>query len=183
MDFGLDIIGRAESVVIYRPGPSTLEEASMLPNEQTLFDRPVDRNPTHGTGAGNPNWRGGRSLSSNGYFLVRVGIFHHLSDVRGYAYEHRVNAEKKIGRRLFAGELVHHINGEKQDNRLENLMVVPSIAHHLAEHRAPDSRRQKPGELNPIVSCRCGCGRQFRKFDSCKRPREFVSGHNQSKGG
>ena len=33
----------------------------------------------------NSNWRGGRSLASNGYILLRVGIKHPLADVRGYA--------------------------------------------------------------------------------------------------
>jgi hypothetical protein len=37
-------------------------------------------------GPRNPNWRGGRSLASNGYVLIRVGVGPHLADVRGYAY-------------------------------------------------------------------------------------------------
>src|SRR4051812_41815968 len=45
----------------------------------------------------NPNWRGGRSIASNGYIIVRVGVGHHLADVRGYAYEHRLVAEQKLG--------------------------------------------------------------------------------------
>lgn len=48
----------------------------------------------------NPNWKGGRSIASNGYVLIKVGTGHHLADVRGYAYEHRLVAERKLGRRL-----------------------------------------------------------------------------------
>jgi hypothetical protein len=33
----------------------------------------------------NSNWKGGRLIASNGYVLVRVGIGHHLADVRGAA--------------------------------------------------------------------------------------------------
>jgi hypothetical protein len=33
-------------------------------------------------GARNPNWKGGRLVASNGYVLVRVGVGHHLADVR-----------------------------------------------------------------------------------------------------
>jgi hypothetical protein len=47
-------------------------------------------------GPKNGFWKGGKSIASNGYMLIRVGVNHHLSDVRGYAYEHRLVAEQKI---------------------------------------------------------------------------------------
>lgn len=120
-------------------------------------------------------------MASNGYVLIRVGTKHHLSDVRGYAYEHRLVAEKKIGRRLRPGELAHHINGTKTDNRPENLEVVASIADHWFHHRSKDSVLRMPGEPNRTVTCECGCGRRFRKFDDAGRPRRYVSGHNNHK--
>lgn len=49
-------------------------------------------------------------------------------------HEHRVVAEQKIGRPLEKGEVVHHINGDKLDNRPENLMVLPSQAEHCRLH-------------------------------------------------
>lgn len=131
------------------------------------------------TGKRNPNWRGGRSRASNGYVLLRVGIGHHLADVRGYAYEHRVVAEVKIGRRLLPGEEVHHVNGIKDDNRAENIEIVTKPEHAL-EHRSPKNknRLRMPGEENPIVCCACGCGSAFSQFDETGRPRTYVSGHN-----
>ena len=130
------------------------------------------------TASKNGMWKGGRSIASNGYALIRVGTIHHLADVRGYAYEHRLVAEEKIGRKLKPRELVHHINGKKLDNRPENIEVLKSVAHHLNKHRKNNSGRKLADEPNPIVSCQCGCGESFDKFDSCGRLRRFVSGHN-----
>jgi hypothetical protein len=132
------------------------------------------------TGPKNGNWKGGRSIASNGYVLVRVGIGHHLADVRGYAYEHRVVAEKKLGRRLKRGEQVHHKNDIKTDNRPSNLEVCASLAHHFVHHRKPDSKQKRmPGEKNVIVLCACGCGGRFYRYDSSGRERKIISGHNR----
>lgn len=146
--------------------------------EQTLFNSvpPVKRRGRYGPD--NNFWKGGRSVASNGYVLVRVGTGHHLADVRGYAYEHRLVAENKIGRRLVPGEEVHHVNKNKQDNRPENLSVEKDSHHHHVKHRHPASNRRLPDQPNPFVFCNCGCGHQFEKFDSNGRPRSFVSGHN-----
>ena len=120
----------------------------------------------------------GRTIASNGYVLVRVGRQHHLADVRGYAYEHRLVAEQAIGRRLRPGEIVHHLDGVKTNNAAANLKVEPSAAHHHREHRRRAIGLREPGQENEIVSCACGCGRTLLRFDSAGRPRRFVSGHN-----
>jgi hypothetical protein len=125
----------------------------------------------------NNNWRGGRSLASNGYMLMRVGVGHHLADVRGYAYEHRVVAEQKLGRRLHAHEHVHHIDGDKTNNAPENLEVL-TAAEHRVHHRKHAHGRRLPAEANDHVDCACGCGARFARFDRWGRPRRFVSGHN-----
>lgn len=129
-------------------------------------------------GAMNGQWKGGRSIASNGYILIRVGKEHHLADVRGYAYEHRIVAEHTLGRPLRLDEEVHHINGDKQDNRAENIQVNESRAHHFVAHRRSGKALRLPSEPNPIVACACGCMAEFKKYDGQGRPRCFVSGHN-----
>lgn len=127
----------------------------------------------------NGNWKGGRSIASTGYVLIRVGVRHHLADVRGYAYEHRLVAEKKLGRPLKPGEQVHHIDGNKQNNDPDNIEVMPSIAHHRFKERKKESNRRTPGASNVGVFCECGCKKMFTLYDSTGRPRRFVSGHNR----
>jgi hypothetical protein len=57
-----------------------------------------------------------------GYRWVKVGV-------RQYKLEHRLIVEASIGRLLTADEQVHHINGDKLDNRLENLLIVGPSEH------------------------------------------------------
>lgn len=130
-------------------------------------------------GERNPNWRGGRSVASNGYVLIRVGVGHPLADVRGYAYEHRLVASEKLGRRVLPSEHVHHIDGDKTNNTENNLEVL-SQAEHRCEHREADRGLRLPGEDNPLIECACGCGERFARFDESNRPRSFIPGHNSS---
>jgi hypothetical protein len=128
-------------------------------------------------GKRNPNWRGGRTVASSGYVLVkRIG--HPMADTRGYVYEHRLVASEILGRPLKRIEQVHHRNGDKTDNRPENLEVMPNTASHRLHHRKKNTGLRKPGEGNPIVLCACGCRAAFPKYDGDGRPRRFVTGHN-----
>ena len=59
--------------------------------------------------------------------------------------EHRVLVERSLGRRLEPWEVVHHVNGKTDDNRLENLEVI-EFGKHTAEHsrerrHSEDARR------------------------------------------
>lgn len=128
-------------------------------------------------GARNPNWKGGRTVASNGYVLIKMPG-HPLADVRGYVYEHRLVAEAKAGRPLREGEVAHHKNEIKADNTPANIELCASEWEHQALHRKPGRHLRNPGEANPIVECACGCGQSFEKFDSTNRPRRFMSGHN-----
>lgn len=128
-------------------------------------------------GSKHGNWRGGRHVSSHGYIKICLGVGHPQADSKGYQYEHRLVAERLLGRPLRRDEIVHHRNGIKTDNRPENLEVLNGNTEHCLEHRKRQDLRL-PGEENPILFCQCGCGCTFTKYDSSGRPRRFVSGHN-----
>ena len=59
----------------------------------------------------------------------------------GFAPEHRVRASKKLGRPLRDGEVVHHIDGNKLNNRPSNLQVMTPEQHWRVHH--PKKRNKK----------------------------------------
>lgn len=67
--------------------------------------------------------------------------------IRKQVYVHRTVAAQSLGRALLPGEVVHHLNGDKNDFRPENLVVLPSQAAHMAlEHVG----RKKARGLEPL---------------------------------
>lgn len=78
------------------------------------------------------NWKGGILISSNGYRLIKMNG-HHLANHSGYVLEHRLIAEKIIGRKLMKHEQIHHVNGNRLDNRPENILVL-TINEHSKLH-------------------------------------------------
>ncbi len=80
----------------------------------------------------NTFWRGGRIVDYDGYVLIKTPEHPH-KDRHGYVREHRLVVEQVLGRYLLPTEVVHHIDGNRQNNTPENLEVYSSNALHLAE--------------------------------------------------
>ena len=76
---------------------------------------------------------------TRGYIEVKVEN-HPFSKRRGYYLEHRLIMEKHIGRYLKKEEHVHHINGIKDDNTIENLMLFESNSAHKKYHALIDKK-------------------------------------------
>lgn len=98
-----------------------------IPFKETGYAKTIS---TSGEKSG--NWKGEKLLASNGYISIYMPD-HPKAGSRKRVYEHRLVMEQHLGRYLTEDEVVHHINGIKTDNRLENLLLLTN-SEHIALH-------------------------------------------------
>lgn len=84
-------------------------------------------------GERSPSWRGGRKINKRGHVLI-LKKGHPMADSSGYVLEHRYVMSQHLGRILGESEIVHHINGVKTDNRIENLKIMTNAEHTILHH-------------------------------------------------
>jgi hypothetical protein len=83
----------------------------------------------------NKSWKGG-VINCHGYMMIHSPS-HPMANAKNYVYIHRMLMAEKIGRILTKKDIVHHINGNKLDNRIENLALLTESQHnglHGVEH-------------------------------------------------
>lgn len=88
----------------------------------------------------------GKTKTWNGYVMVKDWS-HPYADSKGYVREHRLVMERHLGRYLMPDEEVHHINGKKDDNRIENLELLTK-KEHRHEH---SSRLRKSIDQDELI--------------------------------
>ena len=99
------------------------------------------------SGANSGNFKGYRRKTPKGY-IMRYMPEHPCASASGLVAEHRLVMEKQLGFQLPKEFDVHHINGIKDDNRIENLAIVTHGAHSAIHNRLDN--KQKKGEAHPL---------------------------------
>lgn len=114
---------------------------STLLSDEEIYNRHLNHLP-------NSNWvyRKRRELELEGkepykhgkHYLHKDGYLHQFVNGKTI-WEHREIMENSIGRGLTDEELIHHINGVKGDNRIENLYLCDNRSHHATVHKQLES--------------------------------------------
>jgi len=81
---------------------------------------------------------GGIYIDTYGYRRIK-NRNHFYCDNQGYVLEHRLSMEKQLGRYLLPEEIIHHKNGIKTDNRINNIKLFTNNGFHRRYHNLKDN--------------------------------------------
>jgi hypothetical protein len=73
-------------------------------------------------------WKGGKFVGTRGIIYIKVENHPHKTK-QGYVLEHILVMEKHLGRLLRVNEVIHHLNHNPSDNRIENLKLMTKSSH------------------------------------------------------
>ena len=134
----------------------------------------------HGDYDISPNWpnlkKGQPHLTKTGYIRVSVDGKRVL--------QHRYIMEQHLGRKLTRSETIHHINGIRADNRIENLELIKNNSVHLKAYHNDFWEKRKVNkkytaeeienvlsriDLSPHTYDTCFCGGKYYVRNLCSR--------------
>ena len=100
----------------------------------------IVNNLVYKKGEENPRWKGGKEITKQGYVRVWISRKERL-------FEHRMVMQRYLGRKLKNSELIHHINGIKTDNRIENLQIIDPSSHTTLHNKDLKCLRNNKGQF------------------------------------
>lgn|SRR3990167_9664363 len=84
--------------------------------------------------------------SKSGYVIVYCPEHKHSKTKNGWIFEHRIVIENFINQGLKIGQCIHHIDLNKTNNKIENLMIFNSNKEHSSWH----NKLKRHGLTNPM---------------------------------
>jgi hypothetical protein len=112
-----------------RNGETFCRKCASIASGKAKRGKSIKREAPSPTGPEHWGWKGGKFIASDGYVQVYLGP-------RKYRKEHFLVMEEALGRRLAPVEVVHHIDGNKQNNKLDNLVRLVNESHHQRVHNS-----------------------------------------------
>lgn len=94
-----------------------------------------------------PSWKGGKRITTQGYVEI-LKPEHHRARGNGYVFEHILVMEQKLNREIMVNEEVHHLDGDKENNHPDNLVVL-----NKSDHAKETARVRKERNMFPCTEC------------------------------
>lgn len=133
----------------------------------------MSRTPRQPTQSIPPRYKGARRRTHSSGYIQEHCPDHPACNRFGMVMFHRLLMEQALGRYLTGAEVVHHENGDRTDNRIENLRLFPDQAAHMRHHQQQTAKRYDPDVIASVRAAASEPG--VRQKDLGMSPQTVIS--------